>query len=176
MRRSYARSLALLDTLEDAFSVQDTAKRAAIILLLVSLVVAVFFTYTVTKRTLTSVESVLLQLFTLGAGLAGSFIFGQQSASKVARDIIKPHARSAFRRLWSLYESLHRAGIVIQESIDSNLLDSYRIGFAKLDAIVYEQLAAADDALEDWRDIVPEDVEGLHDRLRRRKGRESHND
>ena len=32
---------------------------------------------------------------------------------------------------------------------------------AKLDTIVTEQLAAADDALEDWRDIVPDDVKEL---------------
>ena len=35
------------------------------------------------------------------------------------------------------------------------------MALAKLDAIVAEQLATADDALEDWRDIVPEDVEEL---------------
>ena len=28
----------------------------------------------------------------------------------------------------------------------------------RLDAIVIEQLVTADDAIEDWRDIVPEDV------------------
>ena len=31
----------------------------------------------------------------------------------------------------------------------------------KLEAIVVEQIATANDALEDWRDIVPEDVKEL---------------
>ena len=35
------------------------------------------------------------------------------------------------------------------------------MALARLEAIVIEQLATADDALEDWRDIVPEDVEEL---------------
>ena len=33
--------------------------------------------------------------------------------------------------------------------------------FAKLETVVIEQLAATDDALEEWSDIVPEDVEEL---------------
>ena len=32
---------------------------------------------------------------------------------------------------------------------------------AKLEAIVIEQLATADDALEDWNDIVPDEVSEL---------------
>ena len=36
---------------------------------------------------------------------------------------------------------------------------------AKLEGIVVEQLTTASDALEDWRDIVPEDVEELYQRL-----------
>ena len=36
---------------------------------------------------------------------------------------------------------------------------------AKLEAIVTEQLSTADDAIEDWNDIVPEDVAGLKQKL-----------
>jgi hypothetical protein len=39
------------------------------------------------------------------------------------------------------------------------------MALARLEAIVIEQLATADDALEDWRDIVPEDVKELRGRL-----------
>jgi len=35
----------------------------------------------------------------------------------------------------------------------------------KIEAIIAEQLVTADDALEDWRDIVPEDVKELEQRL-----------
>ena len=40
-----------------------------------------------------------------------------------------------------------------------------KVVLAKLDAIVTEQLATADDALDDWNDIVPEDVAELKQKL-----------
>jgi len=39
--------------------------------------------------------------------------------------------------------------------------------FDTLQAIVVEQIATAGDALDDWRDIVPEDVEEVERRLRK---------
>jgi hypothetical protein len=134
------------------------------ILVVASLSVAGVFAYIATQRTLTSLESVILQAFALGAGLVGSFVFGRQSARDTAREMIKPHARSAFRRLLSLYQSLSRVGATIEESQKSDST-GHTITLAKLEAIVIEQLATADDALEDWRDIVPEDVEELRQSL-----------
>ena len=43
--------------------------------------------------------------------------------------------------------------------------ENHRLTLPKLNALVIEQLATADDALEDWRDIVPEDVEELKQKL-----------
>ena len=85
---------------------------------------------------------------------------GRQSAREAAREIIKPHARSAFRRLLSLYQSLSRVATTI-ESSQSDESPEYPVIIAKIEAIVVEQLNTADDALEDWRDIVPEDVKEL---------------
>jgi len=45
-------------------------------------------------------------------------------------------------------------------------------GFCHLlvfEAIVNEQLSTADDTLEDWRDIIPEDVEEFERRIELRK-------
>ncbi|MDE0086756.1 MAG: hypothetical protein OXU23_13645 [Candidatus Poribacteria bacterium] len=137
----------------------------ASLLILISLGVSVLLIYTTTTRALTAVESTIWQVFVLTAGLVGSFIFGQQSAKEAAREIIKPHARSAFRRLVSLYESLSRASTVIELTESSESSEDIRVTIAKLDAIVTEQLNTADDALEDWRDIVPEDVEELKQKL-----------
>lgn len=116
-------------------------------------------------RDLTGLESCLLQIISLTAGLVGSYIFSRQSAQKAAREMIKPHARSAFRRLLSLYESLSRVATEIRSSDYSKSPENYQVTLAKLDAIVTEQLTTADDALEDWNDIVPEDVEELKQRL-----------
>lgn len=120
------------------------------------------------QRPLTSLENTLLQAFSLAFGIIGSFYFGKQSATDAAKQIIKPHARSAFRRLISLYESLSRVGAEIENSKNSQY---EAITIAKLEAIVVEQLATADDALEDWRDIVPEEVEELRSKLMTRRER-----
>jgi hypothetical protein len=137
----------------------------AFALLVLSLLISAISSYTATQRALTNIESVLLQSFSLIAGLVGSFIFGKQSAKDAAREIIKPHARSAFRRLLSLFESLSRVGREIENCQTSAIIDIEKITLARLEAIVIEQLATADDALEDWRDIVPEDVEEIIARL-----------
>lgn len=135
------------------------------LLALVSIGVSIFVAYTVTRRTLTGLESTLWQIFVFGAGLTGSFVFGRQSAREAAREIIKPHARSAFRRLLSLYRSLSRALTEIKLSQNSEDQEDSQVMLAKLEAIVTEQLATADDALEDWNDIVPEDVAELKQKL-----------
>lgn len=133
------------------------------LLILISLGVGGFFAYVATTRISTGLESFLWQAFTLVASVVGAFLFGRQSASEAAREIIKPHARSAFRRLLSLYRSLSRVADHIESSHESH--EACQVTLAKLEAIVVEQLTTADDALEDWRDIVPEDVEELRQRL-----------
>ncbi len=145
---------------------QKNEKWLPFLLMAIAFIVAGFSVYIATERTLTSLENTLLQTFSLVFGLVGSFYFGKQSAVDAARQIIKPHARSAFRRLISLYESLSRVGIEIENSKENQ---SDVITLAKMEAIVIEQLATADDALEDWRDIVPEEVEELRSKLKTKR-------
>jgi hypothetical protein len=143
-------------------------KRAGIVLIVASISVAVIFSIVAMYRSLTGLENVLLQVFSLGIGLIGSYVLGRESAGEAAKAILKPHARSAFRRLLSLYQSLSRLAVSIQNArpdadpVNSSILN-------KLEAIVIEQIATADDAIEDWRDIVPEDVEELHAKLAARR-------
>lgn len=139
-----------------------------IILILASIMMIALSVYVAGQRDLTSLENTLLQAFSLAFGLIGSFQFGKQSAKGAAKEMIKPHARSAFRRLISLYESLSRVGYVIDGATDSSDLN---ITMGKLEAIVIEQLATADDAIEDWSDIVPEEVAELKDKW---KGSNNH--
>ena len=116
-------------------------------------------------RSMTTLENIFLQILSLLIGVGVSLFVSRQSAEKTAREIIKPHARSAFRRLVSLYESLSRASTAIQLTESSESSEDIRVTIAKLDTIVTEQLSTADDALEDWNDIVPEDVEELKQKL-----------
>ena len=139
---------------------------SSIILLLASIIVAVLLVIYSSQRALTPLESGSLQALTLLLGLTASFIFGKQSATTAAREIIKPHARSAFRRLISLYDSLSRLSAIIrkaQSSGQQSLED--KAVFDVLEAIVTGQISTADDALEDWRDIVPDEVQELRDKL-----------
>ncbi|MYA99802.1 hypothetical protein F4X90_09005 [Candidatus Poribacteria bacterium] len=136
-----------------------------LLIVLIGLVVLLCLVYIITDPPLTDLENILLQVIFLAVGCSVSFFVGQKSVEKAAKEIIKPHARSAFRRLISLYESLSRASTEIQSLDNSESLEDYRVALAKFDAIVTEQLNTADDALEDWRDIVPEDVEELKQKL-----------
>ncbi len=141
---------------------KNNEKWLPLLLIIVAFIVTGFSIYIATQRTLTSLENTLLQAFSLISGLVGSFYFGKQSAADAAKQILKPHARSAFRRLISLFESLSRVAVEIANSKENQ---SETITIAKMEAIVVEQLATADDALEDWRDIVPEEVDELRRKL-----------
>lgn len=128
------------------------------LLILTSIGILGLFNYVSTTRDLTYLELTISQILPLAVGLFGSYIFAQQSATKAGREIIKPYARSAFRRLLSLYMSISRVANIIEMSKNSK--DSHGT-LDKVEVIVREQLATADDALEDWRDIVPEEVDEL---------------
>lgn len=136
----------------------------AIFLILIAVLVSVFSVYVASQREITVMENTLLQSFSLLFGLASSFIFGQESMKEAAREMIKPHAKSAFRRLMSLYESLSRVAVEIQNAKNKDV-STEKIALAKLEAIVIGQLATADDALEDWADIVPEEVMEMKKKL-----------
>ena len=143
--------------------------KSAIWLIISALIMSIVFIYISTVRSLTSLETVLFQVIIMGLGLTGSYIFGKYSSEQAAKDLIKPHARSAFRRLISLYNSLSRLGAAIDEAIENE--DSYSnrhniLILEKLESIVIEQLATADDAMEDWHDLVPEEVDELKKRLK----------
>lgn len=135
------------------------------LLLLFSIVISVILAYTATRRPLSGLESTLWQIFVFAAGLAGSFIFGRRSAREAAREMIKPHARSAFRRLIFLYLTLRRAATVVELAQHSESQENYQVVLARLEEIITAQLMTADNALDDWNDIVPEDVKELKQKL-----------
>ena len=106
-----------------------------------------------------------MQIILLAIGSSISFFIGHRSAREAASQIIKPHARSAFRRLISLYNGLSRAAKAIESSQRSESDEDYQVLLARLREIVAHQLITADNALDDWNDIVPEDVEELKQKL-----------
>jgi len=151
-------------------------KRSGLLFVALSVLISVVFLVMASKRDLTALENTLLQIFSLGLGLVGSYIMGKESAKATAKDIIKPHARSAFRRLLSLYKSLSRLAFAIQAARSAAPGNAEAVAILdRLDAIVTEQIGTADDALEDWNDIVPEEIASLRAQLRSQPQMENSN-
>ena len=124
-------------------------------LIVVAVSFAIVLVVLASIRPLTSLETVLLQILIFGAGLSGSFWLGRSSATESAREVIRPHARSAIRTILSWHDSLFRLSVRIE--------DYKEIGpDARLDiiqSIINEQIPIGRSAVEGWRDIVPNDVD-----------------
>lgn len=142
-------------------------KSAAWGLIAAAIAVSMVFIVISADRNLSTLENTLLQIFSVALGLVGSYVLGQASAREAARDMMKPHARSAFRRLVSLTQSLSRLATnldqlrpTMQHNAEASVLID-RVGY-----IVIEQIAIATDALEDWRDVIPEDLQALANQQR----------
>lgn len=134
-------------------------KNQGLWLVAASIAVSGFFVVVASVRDLTALENTLLQVFSIGLGLTGSFIIGREGSKEAAADMIKPHAKSAFRRVLSLYNSLSRLATAIEtqkEQLGSNKAALHSL--EKLQGLVIEQISTADDALEDWKDIIPEEL------------------
>jgi len=131
-----------------------------------------FFSYILAKTLLgklTAFELIMSQLFISGAGIYVSFIRGEQSAQEAANDIIKPHARSAFRRILVLYNRLFALAQEVEktriENKDNQKLESE---LDKIRFILQDQIQTIDSSLEDWRDIVPDEVAEAEENLENR--------
>lgn len=136
---------------------QSVERLAPPLLVFMSIGFLLLFGYNATRRPLTNMEAYVFQTFALLAGLGGSYVFGRQAT------VTGPHARSAFRRLASLYGSMGRVADIIAEEEREDEATKMKI----IEAIVTEQITTLDDALADWQDVVPESVEELRRELRR---------
>ena len=106
-------------------------------------------------RDLTSLEIIMFQVLTLGIGVLVSFWVGRASATEAARDVVRPHARSALRTILLLRDSLYRLSIMIEEFKQGS--DDVRLDM--IQSVVNEQIPIGRSAVEDWRDVVPDDVD-----------------
>ena len=106
-------------------------------------------------RDLSQLETILFQVVTLATGLLASYRFGRNAARDAAYEVIRPHARSALRRILSLRDSLFRLSDRIEEFKEEG--PDYRLDV--IQAIIVEQIPLGGSAVEDWRDIIEDDVE-----------------
>jgi len=115
---------------------------------------------------LTDLENALFQVISLGIGILGSFLLGGATAKENAMNIVRPHAKSAFRRVLSLYASLFR----LRGTMDSIMRDldgnpEAMTALERLKDVVTEQIETSAHTLEDWEDLVPEEVAKIKEKL-----------
>ncbi len=137
---------------------------SAILLAFVSAIVCIAFMIILvlvsSGRQLTPLEAVLLQIVTVGAGVVASYFFSQRSARTAAEQLMKPHARSAFRRVKSLYSGLFYLKRVIDLHKGRDAEAPSQV-VKVIEAVVDQHVNTVIDALEDWRDLVPKEVKDL---------------
>lgn len=125
----------------------------------------------------------LLQGITLVFGTVGSFVLGKDASAHAAREAVRPHAKSAFRRVTTLYKGLGRlksAAEVEAQYLEGHASNPDRLlsvdfalaSLSKVELMITEQIATADDALEDWRDLAPEEVAKIESAAKSRAGTE----
>lgn len=126
-------------------------------LVAISIAFAIITIWISSTRELTPLETTLLQVVSLGVGLYGSYRFGRSSAAESVRETARLHARHAFRRVLELNDGLYS----LSERIRRIRRIRPSVELAVIQAIVDEQVAFGLSAIEDWRDIIPEDVDEL---------------
>ena len=139
---------------------------AIIALLAIACVALVIFVVRVSsRRLLTPLESTLLQVVILATGVSASYLFSQRSARVAAEQIVKPHARSAFRRVKNLYSGLFQMkGLIDRHHEKPSEQDSSQV-VDIIEAMVNLQVITVSDAMDDWREFVPEEVADLERQL-----------
>ena len=95
----------------------------------------------------------------MSIGLAGSYLLGGVSAKEAAEDIVRPHAKSAFRRVMALYASLGRLHDTMGK-VKSTLATTPQAiaAIERFQDLVFEQINTSGNTIDDWGDLVPDEV------------------
>jgi hypothetical protein len=134
----------------------------AVAVLAVGVLVAVV---AVRGRQIGAVVSAVLQGLTVVVSVYGGVVFSREGNEEA----VKAAAVKSVRRVLVNYESLGRLGSVIERLradltkcspngiiVDLDLVD---LSLSGLSDLVVEQIASADIAVRDWRDLAPADVD-----------------
>lgn len=124
----------------------------------------------------------VLQAGTLVFSTYGAWLLSKHTAAEAGREGVRRQARPAFRRVLNLYAAIIRQGVAVQE--ETNILEGLAVSvegrdflelahvrgsMRRLHAMTVEQAATGRDALDDWRDIVPQEVAELEARGEQRE-------
>lgn len=143
-------------------------------LLAITIFFFVFSVLIASSRDTTSLENALLQFLGIFAGAGFSWVIGDGSGQAKAEHAMRASARPAFRRTLGLYNShgrvvgqineLHRELVRISGSDGRIDMRHVSLALNTIKVQVTEQIGTANDAMEDWRDLAPEDVKELEDK------------
>ncbi len=131
-----------------------------------SIGVSIIFILMASIREFSSLENTFFQIFITALAVGGSFLWGRKISQIYSNKTIKGYARPAFRRASFLFFSLIRLNNNIKEEIQTNKNQN---SLEKFQASVIEQIYISLDALEDWRDIIPEDVKEIEQSMEKRR-------
>jgi len=93
--------------------------------------------------------SALFELLYFFGGLSGSWV--------LARSTARPHVKSAFRRLQSVRIGLKS----ISRIAEAETPEETARALDKIREVAFVHHQSADDALEDWADLAPQDIAAL---------------
>ncbi len=114
--------------------------------------------------------------FVAASGLA--IDLGRQSLKEGTADVLKPHGLKAVRRIFRLGQAIgsFSGAIAMQRELmqrraeeQNGTVEIFEVegAFAALEAHVTAQLGIVEDAIEDWRDVVPSEVEAIEERAKK---------
>jgi hypothetical protein len=137
-------------------------------LILVLLIVTILVTG---RKDATNLENGLVQVFAFALSLAIAIPIGIATARGQAKDIVSPHSIKAVRRIVTLGASIQAFRTILeverermaQQSSGDGRLDAIEVDatFMVLTSQVDGQLRVVGDAIADWRDVVPDDVDAV---------------
>lgn len=132
----------------------------ALLLLVVSVSMMIVIILTAIDRKLSVEEAIFMQAFSLVTALVSSYLFSRLGSDKLAKEMFAPLTRSAFRRIVSLYKGVSYIAEIVDSDDDARIKDDNSRLLA-IKGIAFEQIRTANDALEDWREVIPEAVAEL---------------
>ena len=102
----------------------------------------------------------ILQVLILIISIASTHLIAQQSVSVAAQDFIRERAKSALRRI----RSISHSHLLLFSEINTGRQGRSAQELLRLVhfALTYE-MKLLDDAVEDWRDILPEDLKSIEE-------------
>lgn len=160
---------------------------AVSILALLTVAFASVTVYVGTRTPPNVAATALLQGLTLVLSVLGPYIFARYADSSAATESLKTHARPAFRRTRNIYHALGRYDLQVQQSLERleslaiNVKDKPYVDYEHVKSVMLglsyaltELVGTANDALQDWHDLVPDEVDAIMTEAQSQEGGTQH--